>query len=192
MHKPHLISFLVLLFLLNSIQAQLVKEVSLALQTEAIGLPFTNYSPAHPGFEAGLTLWKKEGTKSIQTAEVFAGGFYHKKLETGFYLRGNYQYTFKVMDKLGVDLPVGVGYMHTFYPADLYEQDPATGEFETISQTGRPHALITAGIGLSYLSEGNFQPFIKQELAIETPFANSLPVITHSFLKAGVKIKLAQ
>ena len=159
------------------------------LQNENVAFPFTRYTPIHPGAEIGVGVYEVEKDKSIQTVNVYAGGFYHKRLELGLYVRGEYQYTLKFKDKVGLDLPVGIGYLHSFYPGELYELN-SNGEFETVSQTGRPHALITGGVGVRYLGFEKVQPFVRQSIGIETPFANYLPVLPHSFLSFGVTIQL--
>jgi len=79
--------------------------------------------------------------------------------------------------------------MHTFYPAELYEQNDA-GEFESINQAGRSHLYLSAGVGFTYLGSSKVQPFIRQELMLETPFANGIPLIPHSLLKVGLQINL--
>lgn len=164
---------------------------SISLSSEAIGLPFTNYSPIHPGVELSKTLRRNEQTNNIQYVNVKAGFFHHERLMNAFYLGGEYQYSHKVLDqKLSVDLPLGLGYMHTFYPGDLYVQNDA-GDFETISQTGRAHAYVNVGVGLTYIGSDRVQPFIRQELMLQTPFANGIPAIPHSLLKVGVQINLS-
>jgi len=170
--------------------AQKVDQLSVAATTEAIGLPFTNYLPIHPGLELKVTLKTKETKKNKQSFNANLGGYFHRKLETAFYLGPEYQYTQKLFNqKLGLDFPVGLGYLHTFYPADLYEQTES-GDFEVVTQFGRPHLYVNLGVGLTYLGSKRIQPFIRQELFIETPFANGFPLIPHSLLKIGLNIKL--
>lgn len=169
--------------------AQGVQQFSVSLNSEAIGLPFTNYSPIHPGIEIAGTLRKNERPNSIRYLNVKAGFFLHQRVENAFYLGGEYQYSQTLFKKkLSIDLPVGLGYMHTFYPGELYEQNDS-GDFEKINQLGRAHLYVNLGIGLTYLSDNKIQPFVRQELFLETPFANGIPAIPHSLLKIGVQIK---
>lgn len=176
--------------LASSGYAQRIQQFSLSLYTEAVGLPFTNYSPIHPGIELAATFHTNDKEKSIRYARAKAGFFYHQRLETAVYLGGEYQYSLKVLNqKLSIDLPAGLGYMHTFYPAELYEQDES-GDFTPINQLGRSHLYVNLGLGLTYLGTEKVQPFIRQELMLETPFANGIPAIPHSLLKFGVQINL--
>lgn len=170
--------------------AQLIDQFAISIYSEAIGLPFTNYSPIHPGIEIAGTLHKNEKANSIRYLNAKVGFFHHQRLENAWYIGGEYQYSRKLFkEKLSVDLPVGLGYLHSFYPGDLYEQNQ-DGDFEAISQLGRAHLYLNLGIGLTYLSESKIQPFIRQELLLEAPFANGIPAIPHSLLKIGVQINL--
>ena len=170
--------------------AQQLQQFSVSVNSEAIGLPFTNYSPIHPGFEMTGTFRKNETSNNIQCLNAKAGFFYHQRLAIGIYLGGEYQYSQKLFnEKLSLDLPVGLGYLHTFYPNELYEQNE-NGDFEVINQFGRSHLYINLGVGLTYLNRGKIQPFVKQELLLQTPFANGIPAIPHSLIKIGIQIKL--
>lgn len=170
--------------------SQKLEQISVAATTEAIGLPFTNYFPYHPGLEIKGNIKKTEKPKSIRYFNINLGSFYHQKVEMAFYLGVEYQYTLKLFKgKIGLDFPVGLGYLHSFYPGKLYEQSD-DGNFEEVSQLGRPHAYANLGVGLSYLSCSKFQPFIRQELLVETPFANGIPIVPHSILKVGTHINL--
>ena len=167
-----------------------VSQLSFSLLTESIAFPFSRYLPIHPGAELGITIRETQREHSLSQWDVVAGGYYHEKLETGFYLKGQYHYQKYLFTHLGVDFTGSIGYMHTFYPADIYKHNPETGEYLVANQMGRPHAIAEAGIGLTYRNSSPIEPFIRQSFMLETPFANGIPVIPHSFLKFGVDIKL--
>ena len=174
-----------------NIQAQRIKQISVAVMNENIAFPFSRYTPLHPGGELGLTLKQQFKPQSVRQFNVYAGGFYHKKVETGFYIRGEYLHQLIIAKKIGIQLPLGIGYMHTFYPGEIYELNTTTGEFEKGNQSGRPHLIANVGLGLTYINNSGIAPFIKQNLTIETPFANGIPLIPHSFIKLGVTIKIS-
>ena len=171
-------------------KSQRIKNVSVSLLSEATAIPFTRYMPIHPGAELGLGLHEVEKKVSYRSINAYIGGFWHRRVASAMYLRLEYMYIFNIQDVVGIELPISVGYLHTFHPADLYVQNEVTGEFEKISQLGRPHALVQGGLGIRYLGNPNIQPFIRQSLGIETPFANTFPFMIHSFLNAGVTIHL--
>jgi hypothetical protein len=167
-----------------------ISRLSIALTNESIALPFTRYSPIHPGAEVGMTFWEKNKTRSSQRWNAVLGGYYHQRVETAFYLQGQYQYQWFLLPYLGVDLTGGLGYLHSFYPADLYEQNATTGKYQAVSQIGRPHGIAELGLGLTFTNSSRIEPYIRQSMMVEAPFANGIPVIPHSFLKVGVNVKL--
>lgn len=183
-------SLLIFLTFIVSGYSQRLEHFSVAATSEAVGFPFTNYLPYHPGIEIKGCLKKVDKSKSYRYLNANLGFFYHKRVETAFYLGGEYQYTHKLFNEnVGLDIPIGLGYMHTFYPGEVYVQTDE-GDFEKKTQFGRPHFYLNLGIGVSYIGDSRIQPFIRQELFVETFFANGLPVIPHSLLKIGVHIKL--
>jgi len=111
------------------------------------------------------------------------GFFHHRRVDNGIYLGGEYQYSLKLIkERVSLDLPVGLGYLHSIYPGEVYKQTD-DGGFKKINQFGRPHGYVHLGIGLTYLHQGWFQPFIRQELWLDTRF------LPHSFIKLGIQIK---
>ena len=185
-----IVLFILILPFLTNGHSQGLQQLSLSINSEAIGLPFTNYSPIHPGIEISGSLKRNERDRSIRYLNLKAGFFHHERLENAIYLGGEYQYSQKLFGgKMSLDVPMGLGYLHSFYPGELYEQNEA-GDFETISQAGRSHLYVNLGVGLTFLPQSKIQPFIRQELLLETPFANGIPVIPHSLLKVGIQLKL--
>ena len=145
--KYFIICFLSLLT--QGLMAQNIDQFSISLNSEAIGLPFTNYAPIHPGAELSGTFRTIEKDKSFRYLNLKAGFFYHRRLETAIYLGGEYQYSHRLLqDKLSLDVPVGLGYLHSFYPGELYEQN-SEGGFEVVNQFGRPHLYLNLGAGFT-------------------------------------------
>jgi len=117
------------------------------------------------------------------------GAYHHQKVENGFYIRGEYAYTFKIKNTFGIELPVGVGYQHTFYPGEIYGQNERTGTWEKITQHGKPHTLLSLGFGLSYLKAKKAQPFLRHENILDFPLYDEYMNVK-TLIKAGVNIKL--
>lgn len=170
--------------------AQSVTQISVSLLKESTSFPFTRFYPIHPGGEIGITFMEKKREKSITNFNANVGGFYHKRIQNAFYLRGEYAYRPIIKSLLTIDFIANAGYMHTFYPGEVYELNNDSGEFEKIKQTGRAHFLGGAGIGISYIKGEKIQPFLRQEMTIESPFANGIPIMIHSMLKLGINIQL--
>ncbi len=169
---------------------QETRRLSVAVLSESMAFPFTRYTPIHPGMEVGYTLKETDKPGLITATNLSMGWYYHARVENAFYVRTEWAWQFKLNDAFTADLYSGIGYMHVFYPGELYELNSSSGEFEKIKQTGRPHALGTIGVGFTYRNSSFCDPFIRQDLGIESPFANGIPVMVHSFLKIGTHIKI--
>jgi len=188
--KYRFLIFIFICFYGSVVQAQTVKGISLSLMKESTAFPFTRFLPVHPGGEIGVTLGEKIREKSITNWNLGIGGFHHKNIANAFYLKGEFQYRPIIKSILTLDMIGNLGYMHTFYPGEVYELNEQTGDFEKITQYGRPHVLAGVGIGVTFIKSKKVHPFIRQELAIESPFANGIPVMIYSFLKLGISYQL--
>lgn len=191
--NPHAYKSLIYRWLLVaclSVAAQVsiaqIEQWSISVFDENIAFPLTRFAPFHPGLEIGATLRQSDRPASVRQLNAYLGGYYHRRVETGIYLRGEYLHRLKVGTRLGVDMAGGIGYLHTFYPGTLYRQDEESGNLESVTQFGRPHAIATIGLGLTYRTQNRVAPFLRQDLVLEAPFVNSYPVIVHSFLKVGI------
>lgn len=184
-------SFLIVLAVLTctSLSAQLFQTISVALQTETLSFPFTRYFPLHPGLEIGSRMWNLDKDISNHQANVYLGGYHHQKVENGIYLRGTYQYTLKVKNTVGIEFPVGAGYQHTFYPGTYYQLDSETGDWTSKTHGGVPRALVTGGLGLTYLKSERVHPFIRHESVLDFPLAGGW-LNLKTFVKLGVSIEL--
>jgi len=184
------ISVLLLMLAMLQVEGQKIKQLSLAIANETIAFPFTTIGPLHPALEGGITLWMKENGKNLQEFNAQLGWFYHARVEQAFYLKAEYGYTYLLLEWLGLDFAGGLGYLHNFYPGERYEFAPEDGNISLMRQWGKPRAMLSLGLGLSFHNESRVVPFLRQEMALESPFANGIPVMVHSFLKLGIKIKL--
>ena len=172
----------------SSIHAQRIQKFSVSLMTEANVYPFTRLGPIHPGLELGVTFWNKKGEFLTHEANAYLGGYHHTKLENGFYTRGEYMPSFNYKNTVGISLPISIGYLRSFYPGTLYEQNSA-GEFKKVNQTGVSSLLVNFGIGITYLKINKIQPFIKYESMGVFPLYNGITDIK-TFIKIGTNIKL--
>jgi hypothetical protein len=184
----HKLLFIVL-FISSGLYAQFIDNLDIAVQSESIAYPFSRFSPVNPGIQIGTSLRKRVKAKSERNYNIHLGFYHHKDIENGIYLRGEYAHTFIVAKKLGVMLPVGLGYLHTFYPGELFSQN-SDGSFSKVTQTGRAHVIATAGIGLSYRGFKEFEPYILHDVMVQYKFSEASPLLPHSFIRLGVKFKL--
>ncbi|MEM6845052.1 MAG: hypothetical protein AAF632_22755 [Bacteroidota bacterium] len=169
-------------------QSPKIKYLSVSVMTESIAFPFTRLSPLHPGVELGVTFQEWNRDNSLSRLNTYVGWFYHQEVDQGFYLRGEYEYAFRIKNAVSIGLPVGLGYLHTFHTGPVYEQQE-DGSFTAVNQTGRPHAILNLGLGVSYLRLRSLQPFIRYEVMAQSPFVATVPVVSRSFFKVGVSKK---
>jgi len=162
---------------------------SLALFSEATALPFTRLTPVHPGGEIGLHWQRQKESRFPQQIGVYAGGFHHASLASSLYLRTDYRWSYQWKQLLRAELAPGLGYLHSFYPGEIYELDEA-GEYAAISQKGRPRLLAELGIGTSFFPAARVSPFVKYRFALQSPFADGIPVFPSSILQIGANIQL--
>ena len=111
----HKLLFIVL-FISSGLYAQFIDNLDIAVQSESIAYPFSRFSSVNPGIQIGTSFRKRVKAKSERNYNIHLGFYHHNDVENGIYLRGEYAHTFIVAKKLGVMLPVGLGYLHTFYP----------------------------------------------------------------------------
>ncbi|MFD1552913.1 hypothetical protein DNU06_07890 [Putridiphycobacter roseus] len=173
----------------GTLQAQKLNNLSIALTNETYSFPFTRFLPLHPGLEIGTTLFQSKSGNSTHHINAYLGGYHHQKVENALYLRTAYSYQYNIKNTIGIDAPVGIGYQHTFYPGETYVQNTDTGAWENKKQWGKSHALLTFGLGLTYLKANRLQPFIRYESNIDLPLYNSY-LTTRTFFKLGMHIKL--
>ncbi|MEL6562406.1 MAG: hypothetical protein AAFQ94_29825 [Bacteroidota bacterium] len=184
-----IVCFLLLSTVAQTSFGQKIEGFSLAFQTESIALPFSRISPVHPGVEFGLKLKSVTKTHSERSWHAYAGWFYHESMDQNFYLRGEYQFAYKIFKNLKLSVPLGLGYLHSFHSKPVYEQGE-DGTFEEKTQMGRPHATIHSGIGVRYVGINTIEPFVKYDIMVQTPFVSTVPVGLRNFLKIGVNINI--
>jgi hypothetical protein len=189
--KQFLILPLFLMAFSSALKGQIPRPnaFSVALFSEATALPFTRLTPLHPGGEIGLHWQRQKESRFPQQIGVYAGGFHHASLASSLYLRADYRWSYQWKQILRAELAPGLGYSHGFYPGELYELNE-TGEYEVVSQKGRPRLLAELGIGSSFFPDAKVSPFVKYRFALQTPFANGIPVFPSSFLQIGATINL--
>lgn len=181
--------FGITLFFCHVLSAQVIDNLDIALQSESISYPFSRVSPVHPSIQIGTSFRKRIKEKSERNYNLYLGFYHHKDVENGIYLRGEYAHTFIIAKKVGITLPIGLGYLHTFYPGELFSQND-DGSFSKVNQLGRTHIMATTGIGLSYRGFEKIEPYIQHDFMAQYPFGKTIPLLPHSFVRLGVKFKI--
>lgn len=174
--------------LLLTPMSSLAQTLSLSVQQESSTLPFTRFKELHPGFELSYGLAPVLTAKGNRQWEVSVGYFFHRQLSSSTYLKATHRWTFGLGELAELHLAPSVGYLHSFYPGNVYQQKD--GDFVGKTQYGRPHALVEAAFGLGFFPGRTIQPFVRYRFGLESPFANGIPVFPHSFYQIGLSYQL--
>ncbi|MFC2138440.1 hypothetical protein ACFLTE_09720 [Bacteroidota bacterium] len=147
--------------------------------------------PVHPGLLIGTEFLVKEKPNSDFHISSNMGFYHHKKLQNGFLLNSEIGYRYNFNFGLNLNSRFGLGYLHTFYPGEVYKQ---TDEgFKEITDYGKPHLLASLSIGTGYTLKSVFsnpvEIFCNYQLLLEAPFATKLglPFLIHYMLNIGIK-----
>lgn len=144
-----------------------------------------------PGISIGLakSIWKKR--EKLTTNYFLSFSAYHqKKLHYGLELSNTLLAQYRLFSKINIDGGVGVGYLHTFEDAAVYKQ--TNGQYEQVSDWGRPQGLAHALIGTSVGLSNKINLVAHYKFLLQLPFARKGGVffIPHSRFSIGVRINL--
>ncbi len=160
-------------------------SLTIQLFNEQISLPFTSFQPLHPGLEIGYRLSVNERREW----QAHAGGFYHRGLYAGFYLRAAHAWTWQPANFVQLQVAPGIGYLHTIMENPLWSVNEQ-GEYEKSGRFGQPHLLAEVGLNAIFLPGERVSPMISYRMALEAPFATVFPVMFHNFAQVGVSVSL--
>lgn len=189
MNKKFLNFWIILgaLLLQNEASAQYrwgVDEVSLSVSNAQWGLPFLQFTPMHPGLEAGVSVLANEQKNFRHDVSVCGGFFYHELMATAAYLNVGTAFQYWLGNVLGADIRAGAGYAHAFYPGEAYAYKENTGSFES-TLANQSFLQLTAGVGISYLGFERVEPFVRMDVMMLNNLYNSVTLV-----KVGLKIPL--
>ena len=173
-------------FICPLLQAQ---TIGFSLQQESVSWPFTRFDALNPGAEITYGFSSREKVSGFRQLNIAVGYFYHRKVESAFYVKLSYDIGLKLTDDIHFNIIPALGYLHTFYPGQVYEP-VSNGEYAPKRQYGRPHLLAESGLGFTFFQSKRISPFVRYRFAVETPFANGVPVFPHSFYQLGFRYRL--
>lgn len=183
------ISIMVLLIgglLCTTVEAQSDFPLSISIMDESIGLPSYRLTgkALHPGVIVGTSFPLQSYNKASLLLGTNLGWFYHRKIAHEFFVNGEIAYVYAISERFFIEGISGLGYAHSFYPSEIYVFDE-NGNIVEKNQLGRGHALVNFGLGLGYNVTDKAILFTRYQFVIETPFANSFPVMPHTFFQVG-------
>lgn len=111
--------------------------------------------PFYPSFSLGTEFMYTKGRygQLLQTANI--GGFYHKYSAQGFFLSSDFTYRYDSPIHIFADIGIGLGYLHIFHPAAVYEYK--SGKYKQVRDWGSPRLAANIIFDMGY----NFTEFKK-------------------------------
>ena len=134
------------------------------------------------------TLKQGEHSRLYQTANL--GYFRHYWWMTGIYINTELGASRSLPLGFHGDIKLGIGYLHYFWRRKSLELKD--GRYVQATDWGRPSVMIPLSIVLGYhgnsTSPSAVAPFISAQWAVQTPFTNEAPAMTHFILYVGFRI----
>lgn len=174
----------------DSLRSKRPPPLIVAVGAHALSVPWHNKPLIfgfNPGFIIGTELAHKNWKHFRLSQPVNLGYFQHKYIESGLFLNTDLTLSYVTGFGLYADLLLGVGYLHAFSRRDVFELK--NGEYERVTDWGRPTAMISLGLALGYEFK-SFTPFIQYRWFAQAPFADpdELPAASHLLLTVGTKM----
>ena len=144
----------------------------------------------NPTFLIGTERTLRPGgrLRLYQTANL--GFFQHYWWMTGVFLDTELGVSHTLPLGFHADLRLGVGYLHSFWRRETLELKD--GKYVHARDWGRPSLIVPLSIVIGYRGGSprplTIAPFISAQWAVQAPFTNESPVMTHLFLHVGVRI----
>lgn len=169
--------------------------VSVSAGTHSLTVPW------HPGpvtnrlnpiFAAGTDRTLKTGDHVRLYGAATLGGFQNYWWMTGVFLTGEAGAGYAFSFGLHADLRLGAGYMHYFWRRKTLELK--NGEYVQARNWGKPSVFLPLSIVLGYRGRSAHPlivaPFVSAQWAVQTPFTDETPAMTHFSLAVGVRFNL--
>lgn len=121
---------------------------------------------------------------------VNLGFFQHYWWMTGLFLDAELGVGTSLPFGLHGDARLGVGYLHYFWRRETLKLED--GVYVPARDWGRPSVLVPFSIALGYRGGPHrplaVAPFVSAQWAVQAPFIEEAPAMTHFFLLVGVRI----
>lgn len=135
------------------------------------------------------TLKSGDHLRLYHTANL--GFFQHYWWMTGVFLDTGLGAGYALPLGFHADLRLGIGYMHYFWRRKSLELK--NGMYVQAKDWGKPSLMVPLSVVLGYRGSSTrplaVAPFISAQWAVQALFLDEIPVMTHFFLMAGVRIE---
>ena len=142
----------------------------------------------NPAFSIGteFSYLKRKHSEIYQSANL--GGFYNKYSTRGMFINTDIAYRYTTNFGLFAGLGTGVGYLHAFHPAAIYEFDGA--DYQQKRDWGKPKIMIHLNLDLGYTftKKNDFSVFVRYK-PYYFQYREGVPAINTS-LQLGCRFKI--
>lgn len=161
----------------------------------AISYPFEGIlsGPLHPGFSVGTEYYYTQGHRGQIFQNLNAGYFFNKYNAKALFLETSAGYRYTLGFGLFGDLALGLGYLHSFHPVEVYTLN-SQGEYERAKDKGKSAVIFPVVLGLGYdFSRKLGWPlnlFFRYQIILQTPYNQDSSIMGHSMLHIGIRIHI--
>jgi hypothetical protein len=137
----------------------------------------------HPGLMVGAEYRLLEEDWGTLFVTGNLGTYVHVRNHVGVFLDSEFGYRFTYANGYELEALAGLGYLHTFLDAPVYEVDDQ-GHVERVTDAGRPHFMPTLSLGTGWQLE-HVAPFLRLQVFGQYPFNHEL--LAHFALLLGAR-----
>lgn len=166
--------------------------VTVSAGTQSLTVPW-HLAPVdsrwNPAVTVGTDRPLRSGDRTILYHTANVGFFQHYWWMTGLFINTEIGAGYKLPGGFHADLKLGLGYLHYFWRRESLEL--RDGRYVHARDWGRPAVMVPLSLILGYLGSHDSPmaaaPFIAVQWAVQAPFADETPAMTHFFLLVGVR-----
>lgn len=171
------------------------RYVGFALNNYVAAKPITGfskmfYSQFHPGITVSTGFnWK--ATEKYSWSQSFKASFFsHRYIQHSLTLYSEFGYRRRVKN-WGFTAALGGGYLHMFPGAQQFKKDD-NGEWQSVSFTSRPQAIISLSLGVDRsIGKNGYKAFVRYQNMLQTPFIPGyVPLLPYNVLHLGFTMPL--
>jgi hypothetical protein len=148
----------------------------------------------NPAFVVGTDRTWKSSERARLYGTLNLGFFQHYWWMTGVFLSTELGVGYALPLGFHSDARLGLGYLHYFWRRQSLELKD--GVYVPATDWGKPSIMVPFSLLLGYRGSHErplrFAPFVSAQWAVQAPFTEEAPAMTHFFLAVGVRIDLWQ
>jgi hypothetical protein len=181
----------------TSVSAESRFPLSISAGTQSLTVPWHPGPVANrfnPAIAAGTDRTLRPGGFFRLYYAANLGVFQNYWWMTGVYLDAELGISHAFDFGMHADLRLGVGYLHYFWRRQTFELED--GVYVPARDWGRPSVWVPLSVLLGYRGSPAHPlvvaPFVCAQWAVQAPFIDETPAMTHFILAAGVRIDLGR